>query len=100
MVQTRSFSTLYCSDRLGSPMEEFKAQVGTAQAREMNCECAFARHYLGEGLTKPTCEENGNFRAFQCQGGKCYCVDSYGRQTKKEVDQLDIQSLDCSSTSV
>ena len=29
------------------------------------------------------------------QGGFCYCVDEYGRQTEQEVDELDVGELDC-----
>lgn len=86
----------YCSDREGKPIEDFTARINSAEGQKMNCECAFARTYLSEGLAKPTCESNGNFRPFQCQAGQCFCVDKYGRQTKKEVDQLHIDELgDC-----
>ena len=27
------------------------------------------------------------------QGGFCYCVDEYGRQTEQEVDELDVGEL-------
>ena len=66
--------------------------MGTAAAAEMNCECAFARRYAGQGTTKPACQENGNYRTEQCTAGFCYCVDDYGRQVGgKEVDQIQFQ---------
>jgi hypothetical protein len=61
----------------------------------MDCECAWTRRYLGDGVPKPTCCDNGNFKEYQCQAGFCYCVDRYGRQVGKEEDQLDIDQLNC-----
>ncbi len=62
----------------------------------MDCECAWTRKYLPNGVPKPTCCDNGNFKGIQCQGGFCFCVDKFGRQIGKEVDQLDIDQLqDC-----
>eukprot|EP00095_Tigriopus_kingsejongensis_P006709 maker-scaffold25_size650667-snap-gene-4.15 protein:Tk06709 transcript:maker-scaffold25_size650667-snap-gene-4.15-mRNA-1 annotation:"hypothetical protein DAPPUDRAFT_328375" len=96
-VKPDNLTMLYCSDRQGLQIESFEAEMDSAEAQTMNCECAITRKYVSEGLAKPTCEPNGNFRPYQCQAGQCFCVDKYGRQTKKEVDQLHIDELgDCS----
>ena len=36
----------------------------------MACECAWTRRYLADGVTKPMCCENGNFKGYQCQVGQ------------------------------
>ena len=97
-VKPENTSVHYCSDRDGMPIEDYEAVIDPQEAFDMNCECAFARKYMDEGLAKPVCERNGNYRSYQCMGGRCYCVDKYGRQYEEEVDQLDIATLNCDQT--
>ena len=81
-VQHREYdyTQKFCSDREGNQIEGFSAHSGTPEGASMNCECAFARRYLSEGVPRPTCCPNGNYRNVQCLGGLCYCVDKFGRQ--------------------
>jgi len=85
----------FCSDKLGNPLEDFKGKFDN-----MDCECAVVRNLTSQWGEKPICTVDGSYRNYQCKGGKCYCVDRYGRQCEKEVDQsvtldcLDAQDLD------
>ena len=74
-------------------IESFGAVSTSAAGVIMNCECAFERRYSVSGATLPTCCSNGNFRSIQCKAGWCFCVDLYGRQLSKEVDQLHVDDL-------
>lgn len=94
----QNYTQLYCASFNGTQIEDFEAELGTSLGDMMDCECALARASLTEGVPKPTCCANGNFRSYQCQAGQCYCVNNFGRQTSKEVNQLDIQQLNCQPT--
>ena len=90
---TSKIGERYCSDRNGEIIESYFESEDALEGRKMNCECALARLYLTD--SKPKCCENGNYKAIQCMGGLCYCVDEYGRQVGEEVEQTDQSQLEC-----
>ena len=58
------------SDREGERIEDFSATLLEPDGDAMTCECAWTRRYLADGVTKPTCCDNGNFKGYQCQVGR------------------------------
>eukprot|EP00092_Neocalanus_flemingeri_P031901 GFUD01034655.1.p1 GENE.GFUD01034655.1~~GFUD01034655.1.p1 ORF type:complete len:486 (+),score=98.25 GFUD01034655.1:65-1459(+) len=80
----------FCSDKFGKPLEDFQGDFNM-----MDCECAVVRNLTSQWGEKPSCTVDGSYRNQQCKGGKCYCVDRYGRQCEKEVDQS--VTLDCTN---
>merc|ERR1711915_114066 len=77
-----------CVDRFGKPLEGYVGEFAT-----MDCECAVISNLTSQWGEKPSCTVDGSYKKQQCRGGKCYCVDRYGRQCAKEVDQT--ETLDC-----
>jgi len=80
----------FCADKNGDPLEDFQGSYD-----EMDCECAMVRSLSSQWGEKPSCTVDGSYRNYQCKGGKCYCVNRFGFQCAKEVDQT--ITLDCSN---
>ena len=88
----------HCTDRNGDFIEDFHhIDANSTEGRSMNCACAQTRNYLSPLKHKPKCCKNGNFEAIQCLAGFCYCVDEFGIQTKPEVEQSQVNQLDCNN---
>jgi len=102
-VQPRD-ETLFCADADGNQIEQFSVARTGALALVMNCNCARTRDTLQNaaeesGLSPelPECCPNGNFRAWQCTRGLCYCVDINGGQLFQEVAEESVEELPCYS---
>ena len=59
------------SDREGERIEDYSATAFEEDGDAMTCECAWTRRYLADGVTKPLCCDNGNFKGYQCQVTFC-----------------------------
>ena len=72
-----------------------------SDAANSTCNCARSSYHMqaaGQRTDLPQCCENGDFRAYQCRGLYCYCVDEEGVQTDDPagaVTQNDLYKLDC-----
>jgi len=100
-LQSRGES-LYCADVDGAQIEAFGVDRSDATARVANCHCARTRLTLAEAAEEsalapelPECCPNGNFRAWQCARGLCYCVDAHGAQLFQEVNEELLEQLPC-----
>ena len=85
-----------CVDIEGNVIEHFEnIETNSIQGRSMNCACAQTRKYLSELKHKPKCCVNGNFEGMQCQSGFCFCVNEFGVQEGIEVEQSQVDQLNC-----
>jgi len=73
----------YCSDKHDLVLGDGKYKGIYA---EMDCECAMVESMMSGWGQKPNCVSDGSYNNKQCNSGKCYCVDSFGRQCCKEVN--------------
>uniref|UniRef100_A0A182JX45 Thyroglobulin type-1 domain-containing protein n=1 Tax=Anopheles christyi TaxID=43041 RepID=A0A182JX45_9DIPT len=88
---------MYCSDKDGAPIGDYRAPINSRLAVTMNCKCARARKLLidSKSLEIPDCCPNGNYKRLACRRGECYCVDEDGGQVGVERPEKDKQKLPC-----
>jgi len=84
----------FCVDRNGTPLEGYEGTYS-----QMDCECATVRNMTSEWGEKPVCDSqgSGSYRKSQCKAGMCYCVDRFGRQCGKEVNEFDFDDSSCAA---
>ncbi|XP_043236147.1 uncharacterized protein LOC122388814 [Amphibalanus amphitrite] len=81
-----------------------------SDAADTTCNCARSSYHMqmaGQRTDLPQCCENGAFRAYQCRGLYCYCVDEHGQQTddpagavtQNSISQLGCFNVTCPTTS-
>ena len=65
-------------------------------AANTTCNCARSSYHMqtaGQRTDLPQCCANGDFRAYQCRGLYCYCVDRDGVQTDDPAGAVTQNSL-------
>ncbi|XP_049791250.1 uncharacterized protein LOC126198743 [Schistocerca nitens] len=96
-VQARA-SRKICVDTQGNQIGNYSISMSSELAVNMDCNCARTRLLLeAEGRQDglPRCCISGDFVAWQCWRGRCYCVDRHGAQSSSDVPASELTSLPC-----